>query len=83
MVLHHDITSCPGCGGVLVEYAPVQSAGLDKVTICRSNACGHYNAENDTCMEVIRIGVLAGKSRPGKISYLYMRPDTKCPVGLF
>lgn len=83
VVLHHDITPCPGCGGVLVDYVPTYAAGLAKAKICRSNSCGNYNAESDTCMEVIRIGVLAGKSRPGKISYLYTHPNTKCPVDLF
>jgi len=43
-----------------------------KASICRSNACGHYDAQSDTC------GILRAKGRAGAIQWLYSHPDAKC-----
>jgi glycosyltransferase involved in cell wall biosynthesis len=46
--------------------------GERKVEICRSNVCGHYDANQDAC------GLIAEKGRPGKVSYLLNHPATRC-----
>jgi hypothetical protein len=46
--------------------------GERKAEICRSNACGHYDAGQDAC------GLIAEKGRPGKVSYILNHPATRC-----
>jgi len=46
--------------------------GYRKAAICRSNACGRYNATNDTC------GIITATGRPGQVGYLISHPDTHC-----
>ena len=46
--------------------------GHRKAAVCRSNICGHYRQAEDAC------GVIAAMGRPGRISYLYQHPATRC-----
>jgi len=46
--------------------------GHRKAAICRSNACGRYNAANDTC------DIITATGRPGQVGYLIGHPETHC-----
>ena len=46
--------------------------GHRKASICRSNACKHYNSANDTC------GLITATGRPGQVGYLIGHPDVHC-----
>jgi len=50
----------------------ISEKGQANAAICRSNACGHYDAEHDAC------GILRSRGKAGKVTYLLMRPQTRC-----
>lgn len=81
-----DAETCSRCGGETVHIAvrtPPRKRqdpeGARKVKVCRSNPCGHYDAENDTCKLVIQIGVIKGQKRAGRVLWLLAHPDAVCP----
>lgn len=46
--------------------------GHRKAALCRSNACGRYNATNDTC------DIITATGRPGQVGYLINHPQVGC-----
>ena len=66
-----NVTSCHKCTPSALPVLP-KSRGHDKVAICRSNRCGHYNADRDACQ------LLIDKGRAGRVMYLLTHPATKC-----
>jgi hypothetical protein len=84
-----DVSFCESCGGMLVstsvsvkcrcgnlvKHNPVEHDGTEniKVSICRSNRCGRYNSETDTC------GILTDRGLRGSIKWLYSHPEESCP----
>lgn len=52
------------------------------VYLCRFG-CEHYDPVNDSCREVIRIGVEKGQARAGQINWLHNNPSARCPVEKF
>lgn len=66
---------CPRCGRRLIAntlpIVEVTEADL-KIAICRSNVCGHYDAEHDAC------GILRASGKAGKVVYLLSHPETRC-----
>lgn len=80
---------CGSCGSIhagpsrnpekRIEKKLKDTRGHDHAAICRSNACGQYNAEHDRCDLVVRIQREKGREKAGKISWLYSNPDAKCP----
>lgn len=65
------------CGSVFKEDSgfaiqPPDTRGHDKAAICRTNKCGRYDSETDTC------GVLVDRGKRGAIAWLYSNPDAKC-----
>lgn len=65
------VTECQQCTPVALPVIRTRP-GQSKVDICRSNACGHYDAEHDAC------GILRDRGKAGKVTYLLMRPQTRC-----
>jgi hypothetical protein len=51
----------------------VDTRGYNHAAICRSNQCGRYLPESDTC------GVLTDRGKRGAIQWLYSHPDANCP----
>lgn len=56
----------------IANYLSDNSQGARKASICRSNRCGHYNADRDACQ------LLIDKGRAGRVAYLLTHPATKC-----
>ena len=52
--------------------AAIDPEAARKASICRSGACGHYDAQADAC------GILRAKGRAGAIRWLYAHPEAKC-----
>ena len=63
------------CGKKVSEGEPckVDLRGYDKAAICRTNRCGQYDKDTDTCQIQVR------KGKSGAVSYLYAHPNTRCP----
>lgn len=71
---------CP-CGNQLGADAPRRepnTRGHDHVAICRSNLCGHYDAQTDACGRVIELGRIKGETRLGLVTWLIKNPDAEC-----
>lgn len=66
-----NVTSCHKCQTGSLPMVP-ETPGRLKTSICRSNQCGHYNADRDACQ------LLIDKGRAGHVTYLLTHPATKC-----
>lgn len=70
-------TICPKCQGALQGGKPrVKPRSTDtakrKMAICRSNICGQYNSETDTCR------ILTDQGKAGAIGFLLISPHSRC-----
>jgi len=50
----------------------ISEKGQANAAICRSNVCGHYDAERDAC------GILMSRGKAGRVVYLLTHPETSC-----